>query len=91
MKVCCNGNYTIFLFEYVLYFLHNFIFKLHLGIEYIRAPELLFQPSMIGVSEAGLMELIGSVLKRFSALEQQQIVQNIFITGGCAQLPGNFF
>lgn len=58
--------------------------------ESIRAPEILFQPSMIGSSEAGLAETVEFVLKLFAPNEQQQIVDNVFVTGGCANFPGKF-
>lgn len=63
-------------------------FQLHLGVESIRAPELLFQPSMIGSPEAGIVETIDYVLKQFSTDEQLLLAQNIFLTGGCANLKG---
>lgn len=43
---------------------------------------------MIGVCEAGLAETIDYVLKLFSSDDQQRLVNNIFITGGCAKLSG---
>jgi actin-related protein 5 len=57
-------------------------------VESIRGPELLFQPSMMGICEAGLSETIDYVLKLFPAEDQQRLVDNIFITGGIAKLPG---
>lgn len=60
-----------------------------MGVESIRAPELLFQPSMIGSSEAGIVETIDYVLKQFSSDEQLLLAQNIFLTGGWANLTGN--
>lgn len=65
-------------------------FQLHLGVESIRAPELLFQPSMIGSSEAGITETIDYVLKQFSPDEQLLLSQNIFVTGGCANFEGEY-
>lgn len=62
--------------------------QLHLGVESIRAPELLFQPSMIGSSEAGIIETIDFVLKLFTYDEQLLLANNVFVTGGCAQLSG---
>lgn len=56
--------------------------------EAIRAPELLFQPSMMGIQEAGLAETIDYVLKLFTAEEQQKLVNTIFVTGGCSKIPG---
>lgn len=59
-----------------------------MGVESIRAPELLFQPSMIGSSESGITETIDYVLKQFSPDEQLLLSQNIFLTGGCAKFKG---
>lgn len=65
-----------------------FFFQLHLGVESIRAPELMFQPSLVGSSEAGITETIDFVLKQFTAEEQMLLVQNVFLTGGCANFRG---
>ncbi|XP_075166642.1 actin-related protein 5 [Haematobia irritans] len=64
------------------------LYQLHVGIESIRAPELLFQPSMIGMSETGLSELLKFVFDTFDSNDQQCLASNIFITGGCSRLPG---
>lgn len=53
-----------------------------------RVPELLFQPSMIGSIEAGLVETIEYVLRQFTAEEQMVLVNNVFLTGSCCKLPG---
>ncbi|XP_016992611.2 actin-related protein 5 [Drosophila takahashii] len=63
-------------------------YQLHFGVEDIRVPEVLFQPSMIGCSEAGLAELIAFVLKLFPSAEQQRLVEHVYLTGGCAQFRG---
>lgn len=62
--------------------------QLHLGVESIRAPELIFQPSMVGSSEAGLTETIQFILNMFTADEQQRLVNNVFLTGAIARFPG---
>ncbi|KAK6630410.1 hypothetical protein RUM43_014755 [Polyplax serrata] len=62
--------------------------QLHVGIERIRAPEVLFQPALVGNVEAGLSETIEFVLKRFTREEQCALVSNVFLTGGCASFPG---
>lgn len=73
----------------ILKCLLNFLLQLHFGVEAIRAPEILFQPSsMIGICEAGLAETIDYVLKQFPTNDQQRLVDNIFVTGGVAKLPG---
>lgn len=43
---------------------------------------------MIGSADAGLAETIEYVLKLFTPNEQQRLVDNIFLTGGCANYPG---
>ncbi|XP_054739499.1 actin-related protein 5 [Anastrepha obliqua] len=63
-------------------------YQLHFSVESIRAPEVIFQPSLIGCSEMGLAELIDFVLKLFPADEQQRLVNNILLTGGCSQFTG---
>ncbi|XP_068991223.1 actin-related protein 5 isoform X1 [Neodiprion pinetum] len=62
--------------------------QLHIGVERLRAPELLFQPSMIGSIEAGIAETIEFVLKNYSQEKQKLLVANIFLTGGSATFPG---
>lgn len=62
--------------------------QLHVGIERLRSPELLFQPSMIGLVEAGIAETIEFVLKRYSPELQMRLSSNVFLTGGPASFPG---
>jgi len=61
-------------------------YRLQLGIERIRAPELLFQPSLLGLDQAGLAETMEFMLRRLEPSDQAKIVQNIFLTGGCAHI-----
>ncbi|KAH0564365.1 actin-related protein 5 [Cotesia glomerata] len=62
--------------------------QLHVGLERIRATEVLFQPSMIGLVEAGIPETIDFVLKLYSPEVQSLLVCNVFLTGGTAKFPG---
>ncbi|XP_049283042.1 actin-related protein 5 [Anopheles funestus] len=64
------------------------LYQLHVGVERIRAPEILFQPSIIGSYEAGLAETIDFVLKLFPVHQRSCLVENIFLTGGCAKIRG---
>lgn len=48
----------------------------------------MFQPNMIGSSEAGIIETINYVLKQFTDDEQLVLSKNIYVTGGCTQFPG---
>ncbi|GAB6019434.1 Actin- protein 5 [Chamberlinius hualienensis] len=63
-------------------------YQLHIGVERARVPELLFQPSMMGIDQAGIGETLEFILSKYSPEEQFQLVQNIFVTGGCASIPG---
>lgn len=62
--------------------------QLHVGVERLRAPELIFQPSMIGLVEAGIAETIEYILKRYTPEQQDRMVGNVFLTGGSAASPG---
>lgn len=45
---------------------------------------------MMGNFEAGLAETIEYVLKQFDSNTQLDLANNIFVTGGCANFPGNY-
>ncbi|XP_038659526.1 actin-related protein 5 [Scyliorhinus canicula] len=62
--------------------------QLHLGSERIRVPEILFQPSLIGEEQAGIAETLQYVLDRYSKEQQDELVQNVFLTGGNILYPG---
>lgn len=63
-------------------------YQLQLGVERIRVSETVFQPTIIGVEQAGIGEVIETVLARYNANDQQKLAENIFITGGGAMIPG---
>jgi actin-related protein 5 len=58
--------------------------QIHLNVERIRVPEVVLQPGIAGVDQAGLVEIIeGIVMGRFSDLEQRKaLLQDVFLTGG---------
>ncbi|XP_066994709.2 actin-related protein 5 [Anabrus simplex] len=62
--------------------------QLHVGIEKMRVSEILFQPSMVGSGEAGLAETIEFLLRSYPADVQNDLVSNVFLTGGCANISG---
>lgn len=62
--------------------------QLFLGTERIRAPEIIFQPSLIGEDQTGIAETMQYVLERYSKEQQALLVQNVFLTGGNAMYPG---
>ncbi|KAJ2725507.1 Nuclear actin-protein involved in chromatin remodeling [Coemansia sp. Benny D115] len=54
-------------------------YQLHLNIERIRVPEIIFRPSLVGLDQAGVLETIDGILK---STGRQSLVNNIFVTGG---------
>lgn len=58
--------------------------QLHLNVERIRVPEVILQPSIAGVDQAGLVEIMeGIVMNRFhDPLQQKNLLRDIFFTGG---------
>ncbi|CAG8590260.1 2060_t:CDS:10, partial [Funneliformis mosseae] len=62
--------------------------QLHVNIERIRVPEALFQPSIVGLDQAGVVETIGDIVNRFDPDDRRQMVKSVFVTGGHTQTPG---
>jgi actin-related protein 5 len=44
---------------------------------------------MIGNIEAGIAETVEYILKQFDPTEQFELANNVFVTGGCGNFPGN--
>ncbi|KAI0056771.1 actin-like ATPase domain-containing protein [Artomyces pyxidatus] len=62
--------------------------RIHLSIERWRVCEAYFSPSMAGVDCAGLGEVLQNVLTTFSMADRGRLVNNVFLTGAPAQVPG---
>ncbi|KAH9985774.1 hypothetical protein BJV77DRAFT_1145686 [Russula vinacea] len=62
--------------------------RIHLSIERWRVCETWFAPSMAGVDSAGLGEVLQNVLASFSIDDRGLLVQNVFLTGTPARMPG---
>ncbi|KAL2148234.1 hypothetical protein VTH82DRAFT_3940 [Thermothelomyces myriococcoides] len=61
--------------------------RLHLNVERIRVPEVLFQPTAIaGVDQAGIVEIAGDILTQrlpsIAGLDRDDFLRDIFLTGG---------
>lgn len=63
-------------------------YDVHLNVERIRVPEILFQPSIIGADKAGLTEILLTALSQFTSSQKDRMVQNVILTGGHTQFPG---
>ena len=58
-----------------------------LGVEQFRCAELLFKPYIIGIEQAGIIEIISQLFKNMSYDKQMNLAKNIFITGGNTYYP----
>ncbi|KAL7804668.1 actin-like protein [Trichoderma aethiopicum] len=58
--------------------------QIHLNVERIRVPEVVFRPSIAGVDQAGIIEIAGDVLtQRLGGLpNRDDFLRDIFLTGG---------
>ncbi|KAM0790724.1 hypothetical protein ACM66B_004579 [Microbotryomycetes sp. NB124-2] len=62
--------------------------QLHINVERIRVPEVLWQPHIGGMDQAGLAETIENLLRAFSTSERARLTSNVFVTGGNSLIPG---
>ena len=60
--------------------------QLHLNVERIRVPEVLFSPGIAGVDQAGLIEISSSILHRSG--RQEELIKDIFVTSRFPLLEG---
>ncbi|KAI9372328.1 hypothetical protein BJX61DRAFT_507758 [Aspergillus egyptiacus] len=58
--------------------------QIHLNVERIRVPEVVFKPSIAGIDQAGLVEIAADVVtQRFpNPEEQSRLLRDVFLTGG---------
>ncbi|KAK4493779.1 hypothetical protein PRZ48_014964 [Zasmidium cellare] len=64
--------------------------QFHLNVERIRVPEVVFQPSIAGVDQAGIVEIAEDILMgRLSGHSaRDDILKDVFITGGYTLFKG---
>lgn len=53
-----------------------------------QAPESLYQPSILGQDQAGLAQVIETVLSRMPSADAQRVVDNVFVCGGVSKVKG---
>ncbi|KAE9370666.1 actin-like ATPase domain-containing protein [Stipitochalara longipes BDJ] len=58
--------------------------QLHLNVERIRVPEVIFQPSIAGLDQAGIVEIAADILthRLNGVASQEAFLKDIFLTGG---------
>lgn len=59
---------------------------IELGVDAVRPPEIIFQPQMVGLDQMGLSELLLSIADQFGSDYRIQLLSNIYISGGGAQI-----
>ncbi|CEP62149.1 actin-related protein ARP5 LALA0_S04e08944g [Lachancea lanzarotensis] len=69
--------------------------QMHLNVERMRVPEVIFQPSMGGLDQAGITEIGETILlnkfgssRRSLSEVSRRLAMNIFLTGGNVKVPG---
>lgn len=50
-------------------------YQLHVNVERARVPEVLFQPSIIGLDQAGLIETVNDIVKTFDMNQREKLLQ----------------
>ncbi|QKX60205.1 uncharacterized protein TRUGW13939_07348 [Talaromyces rugulosus] len=65
-------------------------YQIHLNVERIRVPEVVIQPSIAGVDQAGVVEIAADILnQRFTVDEDRtRLLKDIFLTGGNTLFKG---
>jgi actin-related protein 5 len=60
--------------------------QIHLNVERIRVPEVIFQPSIAGLDQAGIVEIAADILthRLNGVASQETFLKDIFLTGGNA-------
>ncbi len=61
---------------------------LPLGKTVWQAPEVLFDPALIDISDKGLTDLVAEVLQRVDVSMMSELAQNIILSGGGSIFPG---
>lgn len=62
--------------------------QLSLGASPWQAPEVLFQPTLLGVGDKGLTEAVIDVLQRVDTTVRAELAANIVLAGGGSMIPG---
>jgi actin-related protein 5 len=64
--------------------------QIHLNVERIRVPEVVFQPAIAGVDQAGVVEIAADILmQRVTAVaDRTAMLKDVFLTGGNTLFQG---
>ncbi len=64
--------------------------QIHLNVERIRVPEVVFQPSIAGLDQAGIVEIAAGIITQRLAdsAHRDEMLKDIFLTGGNTLFKG---
>ncbi len=64
--------------------------QVHLNVERIRVPEIIFQPSIAGLDQAGLVDIAADMINHSFAnvQDRNRILKDVFLTGGNTLFSG---
>lgn len=64
--------------------------QFHLNVERIRVPEVIFQPAIAGIDQAGIVEITEDIITQRLAgeLRRDDMLRDVFLTGGYTMFQG---
>jgi actin-related protein 5 len=64
--------------------------QIHLNVERIRVPEVVFQPNIAGLDQAGIVEIVADIMthRLQGVAGAEKVVEDIFLTGGNTMFEG---
>lgn len=63
--------------------------RIHLNVERVRVPEVLFEPAMAGLDQAGVVEIAANILlDRLPPRDSDRALRDVFLTGGTCMFRG---
>jgi actin-related protein 5 len=63
-------------------------YQIRLWSDRYRGTEILFQPSIVGMENAGLSEILENILHPLSQRIREKLLKFVLITGGHTKVPG---
>jgi len=63
--------------------------QIHLNVERIRVPEVVFDPSIAGLDQVGIIEIATGILtERLAESSRKEVLKDVFLTGGNTLFKG---
>ena len=62
--------------------------QLHLNVERIRIPEVVFQPAIAGLDQAGIVDIAADMIGMGKPQDRNSILKDVFLTGGNTLFTG---